>query len=236
MGSWCSTYFCTLALSQSSFQSDYKHVYSLLPAQSLVYSCRLQLHPLPFRSIKQNPFQAHPVAHSWFLIEEEHLHNYKCSQDTHLSATPAEWMWPGIGENTSCTVTSSLLCYTVIHHIGGGRLGGGWGGGGNHITTSAQQLEGLGARSPEELHALRSLLRPFWTKIHYYSDEIILAGLVHTMLDSLGHRLGLAISVSSRAPASFVLAHLANIVTVWIKTKDENTHLPWVCLQTGVDL
>ena len=43
-----STYSCTLVQNQSNFQNRHKHVYSplLVPAQSLVYSCRLQQLPL----------------------------------------------------------------------------------------------------------------------------------------------------------------------------------------------
>ena len=65
-------YFCTLAQSQSSSEKDYKHAYSLplVPAQSLVYSCRLQYHSLLCHSIKPFHFQAHPVTHSQFLMEQ----------------------------------------------------------------------------------------------------------------------------------------------------------------------
>ena len=43
------------------------------------------------------------------------------------------------------------------------------------------------------------------------SDENILAAPVHMMLDSLGHQLGQRLSLISRVPVSFILAHLANI-------------------------
>ena len=65
----------------------------------------------------------------------------------------------------------------------------------------------------ENLHALRSILRLFWgTKTSYYSDENMLAALVHTVPDSLEHLLGPGMPcLAPRAPVSFILTHLANI-------------------------
>lgn len=77
------------------------------------------------------------------------------------------------------------------------------------MTITTQQVGGS-AWSPRKFSRLRLLLRQFWTKISYFSDMDIYS--------------------------SFVLVHLANIVTVQIYTEHTDTCSSWACLLGGVGL
>lgn len=84
-----------------------------------------------------------------------------------------------------------------------------------------------GWSSPTQHTTSQMIFKPiFWTKTCYYSDESMFTALVHTALDSLGFRYQLC----SQGSYSFILAHLANIVTIWILTK-QNRHTWITCLQ-----
>ena len=81
-----------------------------------------------------------------------------------------------------------------------------------NMTTSKQQLNGPREcpllENCSESDVLKSHLRPFLTKIIYYSDEIIFAALVHTVLDSLGYQFDPGISLVPRAPVCIAVCHL----------------------------
>ena len=105
------------------------------------------------------------------------------------------------------------------------------------MTTSTQQLEGVWGHAPPEtfsgLGALRSLLRPFWTKT-YCSDE-------NVFILRLGGRL--CPGISFLFPGLPFLSSLFTFSILSLSISDNNTHaclefayLPSVDLQATLPL